>query len=269
MLTLSRIALAILLVGPGVGAALEPGERVDDVELPSLAGGKAPLLAKGSVTAIIFAKPGHPHCVEVLRNLAGREDKVAGVRWVAVLPGDASLSDARGLISGAGVKIPVLLDPGDTLYGKFAVKLQPTIFVVDRRGTVASVEPFREINYLDRVAARLRFTLGEIDEKELAAAEDPGRSDTHSDVGMARSRAQFGQKLMDMGQLDMALAEVQKSLAAAPTGLGYVLQGKILARQGKCGDASKSFDVALQLEPKNGEAAAEKVRPCPPKGGRP
>lgn len=264
-----RLVLAALLVAPWLGQALEPGDRVEDVELPSLNGGKVHLLPKGAaVHVLVFAKPGHPHCVEALRNLASREDRLAGVHWVAILPGDSSLAEARALVSTTGIKMPVLLDPGDRLYGRMEVKLQPTIFVVDRDGRVAASEPFREINYGDRVTARIRFTVGEITAAELAEAEDPARSETHSDQGVARSRAQFGLKLMEMGQLEMALTEVQKSLALAPTSLGYVLQGKILARQGKCRDASRAFEVALQMEPKNGEAAAEKVRPCPPKGGR-
>jgi len=163
----------------------------------------------------------------------------------------------------------VLLDAGDVLYGRLAVKLHPTAFVVDREGRLAAVEPFREINYGDRLLARIRFTLGEIGQSELAEAEDPKAAETHSEEGLARSRVRYAQKLLEAGMLEQALAEVQKSLAIAPTGPGYVLQGQILARQGKCGDASRAFDVALRLEPKNGEIAAEKDRCAAEKGRAP
>jgi tetratricopeptide (TPR) repeat protein len=266
MITLS---LSLVLAGPSRAAAVEVGTLVDDVELPALAGGKAHLLARGAVNVLIFVKPGHQHCVETLRDLAAREGKVAGARWIAVLPGDTSAADARGLASSTGVKMPMVLDVGDALYGRLEVKLQPTIVIVDRQGRIAGYEPFREINYGDRVTARIRFTLGEISAAQLAQAEDPARSETHSDQGMAKSRVQFGQKLMDMGQLDMALAEVGKSLAQTPTSVAYLLQGKILSRQGKCEEATRSYEMALQLEPKNGDVVAEKSRPCPPKKGMP
>ncbi len=270
MRSLHLPVLALLVAAPALGAeaSVAAGTPVEDVELPALSGGKAHLLAKGNVNVLVFAKPGHPHCVDTLRELAAREGKLSGARWLVILPGDTSAADARAFASSTGVKIPMVLDVGDALYGKLEVRLQPTIFVVDREGRTTEAEPFREINYLDRVVARVRFTLGEIGSQDLAAAEDPARSDTHSDQGMAKSRVQFGQKLMEMGQLDMALNEVQKSLAATPTSYGYLVQGKILARQGKCEEAAKAFEVALKMEPKNGEVvAAEKSRPCPPKKG--
>ncbi len=269
MTSLRVMSLVLALTGSSAAAAVDVGAMVNDVELPSLSGGKLHLLAGSSVNVLVFAKPGHPHCVDTLRDLAAREGKVAGVHWIVLLPGDTSAADARALASTTGVKIPMALDVGDAVYGKLEVKLQPTIVVVDRQGKIAGYEPFREINYGDRVTARIRFTLGEIGEKELAAAEDPARSETHSDQGTARSRAVFGQKLLDMGQLDMALVEAQKSLEVTPTSSGYLLQAKVLTRQGKCGEAAKAFEAAIQLEPRNGDIVAERGRPCPPKKGTP
>ncbi len=269
MTSLRMITLALALAGSSAAAAVDVGAQVEDAELPALSGGKLHLLAGGAVNVVIFAKPGHPHCIETLRDLAAREGKIAGARWIVLLPGDTSAADARELASATGTKIPMALDVGDAIYGKLEVKLQPTIIVIDRQGKITGYEPFREINYGDRVTARIRFTAGEISAEQLAQAEDPARSETHSDQGMAKSRLVFGQKLMDMGQLDMALAEVGKGLAQSPSSSAYLLQGKILTRQGKCEEAARSYEMALKLEPKSGEVVAEKSRPCPPKKGMP
>ncbi len=269
MTSLRMATLVLALAGSSAAAAVDVGALVDDVELPALSGGKLHLLAGSSVNVLVFAKPGHPHCVETLRDLAAREGKIPGARWIVLLPGDTAAAEARALASTTGTKMPMVLDVGDAIYGKLEVKLQPTIVVVDRQGKIVGYEPFREINYGDRVTARIRFTLGQIDEKELAEAEDPARSETHSDKGMARSHVQFGQKLMEMGQLEMALSQVEKSLATSPTSAAYLLQGKILTRQGKCSEAAKAFEVALQLEPRNNDIVAAKGQPCPPKRGTP
>jgi tetratricopeptide (TPR) repeat protein len=219
------------------------------------------------VNVLVFARADHPHCLETLRDLAAREGQIRGVRFVAILPGSTPLADARALASTTGVRMPFLLDPGDELYGRFELKLHPTILVVDREGRLASLEPFREINYGDRLMARIRFTMGDISEAELRSAEDPQRSDTRSEEGVAGRHAQFAQRLADLGQLDQALAEVQRSLATAPTALGYLVQGRILARQGKCKEAARAFDMAHGLDPKNGDAVAERTR-CPPERAR-
>jgi tetratricopeptide (TPR) repeat protein len=267
LLILRGMALAALLAAPRAAPAVEVGEPIDDAMLPALAGGKANLLVRGAVNVLVFSKPGHPHCTETLTDLAAREGKVARVHWVAIMPGDSAPAEVRALVATTGIKMPVLLDPGDALYGKLGVKLQPTILVVDREGKLAAWEPFREINYGDRLMARIRFTLGEISQAQLAEAEDPQRSDTRSEEGAARSHLRLAQRLMEASLFDQALAEVQKSLAVTPTAQAYVLQGKILARQGKCGEAGRAFDVALQLEPKNAEPFTEKSR-CSPGSAR-
>lgn len=269
MTSLRMMTLMLALAASSAAAAVDVGALVDDAELPALSGGKMHLLAGGSVNVLVFAKPDHPHCLETLRDLAAREGKIAGARWIVLLPGDTTAADARALASTTGVKMPMALDVGDTIYGKLEVKLQPTIVVVDRQRKIVGYEPFREINYGERVTARVRFTLGQIGEKELAEAVEPARSDPHSDQGMAKSQVKFGEKLMEMGQLEMALAQVDKSLATSPSSASYLLQGRILTRQGKCPEAAKAFEVALQLEPRNNDVVAEKSRPCPPKRGTP
>ncbi len=269
MRALHRVVVTLLVAVPALAPAVAPGMPVDDVELPALAGGKAHLLSPGTVNVLVFAKPGHPHCLETLRDLAAREGKLGAARWVIVVPGDTSAADARALAAATGVKLLMVVDVGDALYGKLEVKLQPTVVVVGRDAQVASYEPFREIAYLDRVVARVRFAAGEIGAEDLARAEDPGRSETHSDQGMALSAAKFGQKLLEMGQLELAKTQAQKSLEKTPTSAGYLLQAKVLTKQGKCDEASKSFDMALRLEPKNGDVIAERSRPCPPRRGTP
>ena len=269
MRALRGVALALLAAAPGAVRPADVGMRVDDVELPALAGGRAHLLAPGGVSVLVFAKSGHPHCLEALRDLAGREGKLPGARWVVVLPGDTSAADARALAAATGVRMPMVLDVGDALYGGLEIKLQPTILVLDREGRVAAAEPFREINYGDRVVARVRFTRGEIDAEELARTEDPDRADLHSDQGTALSRTRFGQKLLSMGQLDLALAQAQDSLALSPTSAGYLLLARVLTRQGRCEEAARAFEMAARLEPKDGGLIAERSRPCPPRKGTP
>jgi hypothetical protein len=254
------LALAAALALPACAAALETGEPLDDRELPTLAGGKAHLVQAGVVNVLVFVRPGHGHCLDTLRDFASREGRPAGTRWAAVVPGDVPLAETRAQLAGTGIRMPVLLDPGDAVYGRLALKLHPTVVVVDRQGRLAAVEPYREVNYGDRLEARLRFTLGELTEAQLAEAIDPPAAETRSDSGMARSNLRFAQQLLELGQLDQALATAQRGLALEPSAQGYLLQGRILARQGKCPEAARAFDMALRLEPGNAQAAGEKAK---------
>lgn len=259
------LLLGALVLAPGLALgqarALDLGDKVDDVELKALDGTRQHLIGKGArANVLVFIRPGQDHSLDTLHDVAACEADLArrGVHWVALVSGSADLGEATALVAATGVKMPVLVDAGDAVYGRLGVKLHPTIEVVDGAGKLAGHEPFRAINYCDRVVARIRFVMGEIDAKALAAAEDPGSNETHSEIGVAHRHANLARRFMEIGQLPQALAEVQQSLMTAPTGEAYVLQGQILAKQGKCKDATRAFEVALKLEPDNGEARTGK-----------
>jgi tetratricopeptide (TPR) repeat protein len=256
LLLWATLALAPALAA-GQARALELGDKVDDAELRTLDGGKAHILVKGAkANVLVFIRPGQDHSLDTLHDVAGCETELAsrGVHWVALVSDSADPGETRALVAATGIKMAVVVDGGDVVYGRLGVKLHPTIEVVDGAGKLAGHEPFRAINYCDRVVARIRYVMGEIDAKALAAAEDPGDSNTHSEEGVARRQINLARRFLEIGQLDAALAEVQKSLMTAPSGDAYTLQGQILAKQGKCKDAARAFDVALKLEPGNGDA---------------
>jgi hypothetical protein len=256
---------AVLALSPALAAgpakALDLGEKVDDAELKTLDGARHHLIGKGAkANVLVFVRPGQDHSLDTLHDVAACEADLAarGVHWVALVSDTADPGETKALVAATGIKMPVVVDTGDVIYGRLGVRLHPDIEVVDGSGKLAGHEPFRAINYCDRVVARIRYVMGEIDAKALAQAEDPPDSLTHSDLGVAKRHVNLARRFMEIGQLDVAMAEVQKSLMTAPTGEAYALQGQILAKQGKCKDANRAFEVALKLEPQNGEAQTGK-----------
>ncbi len=267
MIRLHLLALTALLAAPAAQAAAQPGTKVDDVQLPSLSGQIHLLQPGASALVLVFVKPNHPRCVEALQALASREGTPPGTRWVAVVPGDASPAEVRALAAAGGVKMPFLFDVGDRLYGKLEVSLHPTIAILDRKGALAAVEPYRRIQFADRVIAQVRYALGEITAAQLAAEEDPARAETHSDESAANGHVKFAGQLMKLEQLDQALSEVNKGLAMTPTAGGYGMQARILKRMGKCEEANKALSLAAKLDPGSGDALAAQ-EPCPLRGSR-
>ncbi len=267
MIRLHVIALVALLAAPAAQAAAQPGTKVDDVQLPALSGGQTRLLQAGAQAhVLVFVKPNHPRCAEALQELASREGTPPGTRWVAVVPGDASPEEVRALAREGGVKMPFLFDVGDKLYGKLEISLHPTIAIIDKKGVLAAVEPYRRIQFGDRVIAQIRFALGEITAAQLAAEEDPARAETHSDESASNGHVKFAGQLMKLDQLDQALTEVNKGLAMTPTAGAYGMQARILKRLGRCEEANKALTLAAKLDPGSGNALAAQ-EPCPPARG--
>ncbi|HET8538346.1 MAG TPA: redoxin domain-containing protein [Anaeromyxobacter sp.] len=243
---------------------IQIGDAVPDVQLDALEGGKGRLLAKGvKANVFVFFRLEQERSVDTLRDLAACEKEFASkpVRFVGIVSDAWPADQVRALVKDTGVKMTVLVDKGDELYGALGIRLHPVIGMVDQRGKLAAFEPFRQINYCERVRVRIRFLLGEVSEAEIAKVDEPERSPLpHSAEGVAKRHLNFARMLLKIGEHDKALDEVQKGLAAGPSAAAYALQGEILAAKGRCPDAVRAFDAALKIEPTHSVATEGKKR---------
>lgn len=259
--------MKITALGVGLAAALS-------LAAPASAAGPAPALRdldgkpcelwsrSATANVVVFFRTQQEHSLDSLKDFAACEREFLGrsVHWIGVAPSDAPDAEIRDVVRQTGIRMPVVRDAGDALYGAFGVRLHPYLLLLDRKGEVVVREPFHEINYCDRVRARIRYALREISDAQLAAALDPPPSITHTDAGVAVRHAKYAAKLLALGRIPTALAEVEKSLAIAPTAEGYAVRGQVLAAEGQCGAAVASFDAALALEPTNAAAAEGRDR---------
>lgn len=245
-------------------ASAAVGDRVADAELPTLDGGRHRLLRQGArVNVLVFFRPEQDHSLDTLQDLAACERELRGkpVHFVAVVSGSWPAAEVRAFVARAGVAMPVLVDEGDALYGRIGVRLHPSIGVLDGTGRLLAYEPFRAINYGERVRARIRRGLGEITDAEVAAVENPARSETRSEDGVARRHVQYARSLLRVKKPEAALAEAEKGLAVAPSAEAYAVQGQALAAMGRCAEAVRAFEAALKLEPAHA-VAQEGRRSC-------
>ncbi len=262
-----RAAAAVLLAAlggkgvaaPGQSAAgeldrrVQIGEPVEDVELPTLDGGRAHLLARGAAASVfVFFRPEQERSADALREMASceREFERRPVHWVGVVSDAWPAEQVRALVKETGIRMSVLVDTGDALYGKLGIRIHPVVGIVDRAGKLAEFEPFRQINYCERIRVRIRWLLGEATEADVAKVDAPESSPVASSgEQVAKRHLAFARRLHELKQHDAALAEVQKAMALAPSAAAWSLRGQILAAQGKCPDALRAFDEALKLEP--------------------
>jgi tetratricopeptide (TPR) repeat protein len=274
------LAAALLAVAGGAGLAaprrcvaagadrrVQVGDPVQDVELRTVDGGAGHLLQRGAAASVfVFFRLEHERSADTLRELAQCEKEFARrpVHWVGVVSDAWPPAAVRALVAETGVRMPVLVDAGDALYGKLGIRLHPVVGIVDAAGRLAAFEPFREINYCDRIRVRIRLLLGEATPADVAQVDAPAATPLpHSDVGLSRRHVAFARKLHELGQDERALAEVQKALGLAPSAAAWALRGQILAERRSCREATQAFDAALRIEPGNAAALEFRKRGCP------
>ena len=257
MLGARLVLLAVLASQGGAGAFtnVAVGDRIEPEVLPTLDGGKEALLsAQAEANVFIFFRPKQEYSTETLRAMAACEAEFRGkpVHWVAVVSSTWDPADVRQVVTDSGIKMPVLVDQGDRLYGRLGLRLHPVVGVADGKFRLLAYEPFMKVNYCDRIRARIQLALKEITEEQSRKVDAPDKATMPGEVegaALAR-RIRMGQLMLRSKQYDKAEAEAKAVLGADPKNVGgLLLLGDALAGQGNCSGAAERYEAALAIDP--------------------
>ncbi len=242
----------------------ELGAQLPNATRPTLDGKKASLLSKvHDLSVFVFFRPDQEFSRGTLEEIADCQQRFAdrSIHWVGVVSDYYPVQDSKLALSEAGLRMPVLIDKGDEIYGRMGVKLHPVVGIADRAFKLRAYEPFRKINYCIVIEARIRHALGEIDDQALARALDPPRAKEGGDPAKARRNFKFAEMLFKAKKLDKAVGLVDKALALDPElAAAHALKGEIQAEQGDCKAALIEFEKALAIDAEEARARQGKAR---------
>jgi tetratricopeptide (TPR) repeat protein len=240
---------------PPAHARAEPGSQVENVELRTIAGGKAALLsARAKANVFVFFRTGQERSLDALKQMAACEKELAGkaVYWAAVVSGSEVPAEVQAMVQQTGIRMPVLIDEGDVLYDRLGVRLHPMVGIADGKFKLMAMEPYRQIDYCEIIKTRIKMLLGESDLATLEKVINPEKSPLPGadpmkkamrDVNMAR-------RLYEIGQYNDAVKFAQKALFVAPVAHAYTVMGQSYVKLGKCTEANGAFAQAVKLDPK-------------------
>jgi len=246
-------------------ANVKEGDPVPEATLPTVQGGKEPLLGKAAVTVFVFFRAGHEHSRATLEALGKAQRDLAGkpVYWSAVVSDRYPTATVAAEAKAAGFTGPVLVDAADTLYGTLGVAMHPCIGVADKDHKLLFYQAFTKINYADVILARVRFALGEITRDAMQQVVEPPASTQGGEAQVVRRYFKMGERLYRAKDLPRALDSAQKCLGHdGANGPCNGLLAAILAAQGKCPDAKAPLAKALAADAKD-PLAAEAKAACP------
>jgi tetratricopeptide (TPR) repeat protein len=239
------------------------GTVVDNVSLPALDGTHQSLLSDTNVSVFIFIKPGLAHSNQAMVQIAALQKELTNepVHWCAIVSDRIPRADTEAEAQAAGINLPVLIDEGDALYGKFGVVLHPVVGITDQNRRLIAYQPFAEVNYANFIRAQIRHALEEISDEELAGVLKPVALPLGGDASVAHRFFRLAEKQFEATNYDHALVNLQKSLDKTPTAEAHSLRGRILLAQQNPGEAKTAFEAALKLDPQNA-AALEGIKAC-------
>jgi len=261
-----RLAASLLLLldpaAAGAFRGMSPGEPLRDREMPTLEGGKALLLGRARASVVVFFRTGQDHSVQVLGQLAQLERELAGqpVRFAAVVSDDCDRAEVRALVAETGLRMPILVDRGDELYGEWSVALHPVVGIAGADHRLVSYQHFLKINMLDAVRARIQRALGTIGDAELQAALRPPRPPPRP-PSAAHNRVVLGKALLQRGHTAQALDSARRAVEADPgSAEAQAFLAQALAAAGRCDEAAAAQARARSLDTSLSPAAPR----CPP-----
>jgi len=252
---------------PPAHARAEPGSPVENIELNTIAGGKAQLLsAKVKANIFVFFRTGQDRSLDALKQMALCEKQLAGksVYWAAIVSGSEATADVQAVVQQTGIRMPVLIDVGDVLYDRLGIRLHPMVGITDGKFKLTAMEPYRQIDYCEIIQTRIKMLLGEADQAALDKVINPEKSPLPGadpmrkamrDVNMAR-------RLYEIGQYDEAVKFAQKALGVAPVPHAFTVMGEAYVKLGKCADANSAFEQATKLDPAESAAIAPAKAAC-------
>jgi tetratricopeptide (TPR) repeat protein len=263
----SLVAVAALAIGatsavPSEGHAfanLPVGGTLKNRQLPTLDGKRAPLLGGAKVNVFVFFRPAQDHSLQTLSQLARLEQEFQGksVGFTAVTSDGYPRDEVAAVAREAGIRMPILIDVGDALYGELGVALHPVVGIADARGTLVAYQHFLKINMLDVVRGRIQVALGEIGDLEMAKLIAPPAATI--DLGArsgAKSRFLLARALLARGNVEKAIENARAGVALdASFAPAHAILAKALSAAGQCAEAERELAAALRIDAADPTAA--------------
>ncbi len=240
------------------------GTKIENVEMPTLDGGRHHLLGNAMANVFVFFKPGQEYSDITMKKMALCEKETAdkSVHWVGIVSNRIPPAEVESAVKEAGITMPVLIDVDDALYGSLGVKLHPVVGITDQEHNLVNYQHFTKVNFSEVLLARIRHLLKEIDDQKLDKVLHPVVATTGGNGTKARIRLMLAKKFYKTGKYEIALTHLTTCLDDDPKLVAaHTLRGQILAAQGNYSEALEAFQIALELDPDNA-SAKEEIKAC-------
>ncbi len=221
--TLRDSALCIALIMTSTIAGAQPEQQTESTKIQWQAidttGSPVSVPLDGKVSVILFVKADQARSDQVmaqLRALLAEPGYQGSVQGIAVVSGqDAGVGAAQldGSDRWAG---PVVIDVDYQASGLMSARVWPTTEIIDEHGNGIAHMPGLRESYSKDLRAYLEYATGDIDQSVLQDRLKTNGTITSTPDSIASRHLHMAERLLEKGQISLALKELEQGLAVDP-----------------------------------------------------
>jgi len=224
----SMIAVVFSLTGETVDAQSNEGTEQTKIQwrATDTAGGSVLVPVENKISIVLFVKAGQDRSDQAmaqLNTLIADPACQGSVQAIAVVSGqEAGVGAAR--IEGSQLwSGQVVIDLDYEASGLMSARVWPTTEIIDAQGSrIAHLPGLRE-SYSKDIRAYLDFAMGEIDQAALDKRLETNSTIASTPDSIASRRLHMAERLLDKGQTELALKELEQGLAIDPDDTQLIL----------------------------------------------
>ena len=260
--------LSMTLVLCALSGPLSTSEAgvVKNRALQDLSGRKVRLWKKNATVAVfLFFKAKHRYTEHAFKELARCKDDIGKrpVTFVGIISASEPKAEITRMLARLKVTIPVLVDPDRKLATELRIKAFPTFALINVKRSKVFKQPIMRIGLCEALVARVKFALGEIDQRQMDSDSGGGEGITKKSDHKALRLQRVASMLRKQGRHKEAQDAIHRSIKQDPRcARSHAVLGSILVDIKKCKEASRAFAAALKLDKNDSLALAGKKRTC-------
>jgi len=262
-----RLMLSLLicffLFSPLTDAISIPlGEKAPDFSLKTIDGViLTPVDFKDKILILLFWRPNQQRSLDALKDVNEVVEKYRkrNVEAITIIEESESVEDAKKILQGNEIKLPLTVDNERVAYGDYGVRVHPTTVIIDAKGILKYDIPSHAPTYRTKLEAYIKRLVGEITDEELKNILSFGRTEKDEATMKADRRYNLAMKFVKRKMYDQAIEMAKMSIDAKPDmAKSHILLGFLYLNNNDPDSALEEFEMALKIKPDSKDAMTGK-----------
>ena len=229
-------AILAAVLAASIGAKLTAEDRPETVklELKDIHAASVFVPKDDRPSVLLFARIDHEQSRRAIASVRAAAKDLSAIQVVVILSGEDENEASRKKFAETIPSWSVVSDPDYAIVGQLRIRVWPTSVVISAKGEESARLTGTPPTYGRDLGVHLAYVAGKIDRKTRDARLQTTTVVVSGPEQMALRHLRVGERLLEKGLVDHAMAEVDKGLKLAPNeGRLLLAKARLLLLQGE------------------------------------